>query len=107
MEFKKDEEPWLSDTAIRTNGSEEPGTNPYVRKKTAMYGSSTYGPYGSYKEALDASKELENKTSSESFFSVERFEEENKPRYQVWIDDNFHFMDEDRRVFHGEFETPT
>ena len=72
-----------------------------------MYGSSTYGPYGSYKEALDASKELENKTSSESFFSVERFEEENKPRYQVWIDDNFHFMDEDERIFHGEFSTPT
>ena len=31
----------------------------YVVKKTAMYGSSTYGPYGSYQEALDASKELE------------------------------------------------
>ena len=79
----------------------------YVVKKTAMYGSSTYGPYGSYQEALDASKELENNTVSESFFTVERVKEKNKPKYKVWIDDNFHFMDEDERVFHGEFETPT
>ena len=33
MEFKKDEEPGLSDTAIRTNGSEEPGTDPYIKKQ--------------------------------------------------------------------------
>ena len=72
----------------------------YVVKKTAMYGSSTYGPYGSYQEALDASKELEKNTYSESFFTVEQVEEENKPKYKVWIDDNFHFMDEDERVFH-------
>ena len=26
----------------------------YVVKKTAMYGSSTYGPYSSYQEALEA-----------------------------------------------------
>ena len=26
---------------------------------------------------------------------------------KVWIDDNFHFMDEDERVFYGEFDTPT
>ena len=26
----------------------------YVVKKTAMYGSRTYGPYGSYQEALEA-----------------------------------------------------
>lgn len=80
MEFKKDEEPWLTDTAIRTNGSEEPGTNPYVVKKTAMYGSRTYGAYSSYQEALEASQELENKTLSESFFTVERAEEENQPK---------------------------
>ena len=47
----------------------------YVVKKTAMYGNSTYGPYGSYQEALKASKELENNTVSESFFTVERVEE--------------------------------
>ena len=46
-----------------------------------------------------------NNTSSESFF-VERLEEK-KLKYKVWIDDNFHFMDEDERVFHGEFDTPT
>ena len=80
MEFKKDKEPWLTDTAIRTNGSEEPGTNPYVVKKTAMYCSITCGPYGSYQEALKASQELENKTLSESFFTVERAEEENQPK---------------------------
>ena len=79
----------------------------YVVKKTAMYGSSTYGPYGSYQEALDASKELEKNTYSESFFTVEQVEEENKPTYKVWIDDNFHFMNEDERVFNGEFDTPT
>ena len=50
----------------------------YVVKKTAMHGSSTYGPYGSYQEALDASKELENNTVSESFFTVERVEEKTK-----------------------------
>ena len=79
----------------------------YVVKKTAMYGSSTYGPYGNYQEALDASKELEKNTYSESFFTVEQVEEENKPTYKVWIDDNFHFMNEDERIFHGEFDTPT
>ena len=79
----------------------------YVVKKTAMYGSSTYGPYGSYQEALEASEELENNTVSESFFDVEQLEEENKPTYKVWIDDHFHFMDQDERVFHGEFGTPT
>ena len=46
----------------------------YVVKKTAMYGSSIYGPYGSYQEALDASKELENNTISESFFTVKSIE---------------------------------
>ena len=79
----------------------------YVVKKTAMYGSSTYGPYSSYQEALDASKELEDNSYSESFFTVEQVNEENKPPYKVWIDDNFQFMDEDERVFHGEFDTPT
>jgi hypothetical protein len=34
----------------------------YVVKKTAMYGSSTYGPYSSYQEALEALEELENNT---------------------------------------------
>ena len=43
----------------------------YVVKETAMYGSSTYGPYSSYQEALEASKELENNTFSECFFTVE------------------------------------
>ena len=43
----------------------------YFVKKTAMYGSSTYGPYSSYQEALEASKELENNTFSECFFTVE------------------------------------
>ena len=33
-------------------------TNEYVVEKTAMYGSGTYGPYGSYQEALEPSKEL-------------------------------------------------
>ena len=51
----------------------------YVVKKTAMYGSSTYGPYNSYQEALEASQEMENSTHSESFFTVEQLEEENKP----------------------------
>jgi len=79
----------------------------YVVKKTAMYGSRKYGPYGSYQEALDASKELEENSFSESFFTVEEVEEENKPTYKVWIDDHHHFMDKDERVFHGEFTTPT
>ena len=43
----------------------------YVVEKTAMYGSSTYGPYSSYQEALEASKVLENNTFSECFFTVE------------------------------------
>lgn len=47
----------------------------YVVKKTAMYGSSTYGPYTSYQEALEALEELEKNTFSECFFSVERVEE--------------------------------
>ena len=55
----------------------------YVVKKTAMYGSSTYGPYSSYQEALEASKELENNTVSESFFTVQQVEEKNKPKYKV------------------------
>ena len=46
----------------------------YVVEKTAMYGSSTYGPYSSYQEALKASKELENKTCSECFFTVKSIE---------------------------------
>ena len=25
--------------------------------------------------------------------------------YTVWVDDNFHYMDEDERYKHGEFET--
>ena len=79
----------------------------YVVKKTAMYGSSIYGRYGSYQEALEASKELEENSFSESFFTVEQVEEENDPTYKVWIDDNFHFMNEDERFFHGEFDTPT
>ena len=79
----------------------------YVVKKTAMYGSSTYGPYGSYQEALDASKELEKIHTAKASLLSNRIEEENKPTYKVWIDDNFHFMDEDERVFHGEFDTPT
>ena len=79
----------------------------YIVKKTAMYGSSTYGPYGSYKEALDASEELEKNTYSESFFTVEQAEEGKKPTYKVWIDDNFHFMDKEERIFHGEFSSPT
>ena len=52
----------------------------YVVKKTAMYGSRTYGAYSSYQEALEASQERENKTLSESFFPVERAEEENQPK---------------------------
>ena len=52
----------------------------YVVKKTAMYGSSTYGPYGSYQAALDASKELEENSFSESFFTVEEVEEETNRR---------------------------
>jgi predicted transcriptional regulator len=59
----------------------------YVVKKTAMYSSSTYGPYGGYQEALKASQELENNTYSESFFTVEQVEEENKPTSKVRIDD--------------------
>ena len=47
----------------------------YVVKKTALYGSSTYGPYGSHQEALEASKELENNTFSECFFTVESITE--------------------------------
>lgn len=38
----------------------------YVVEKTAMYGSSTYGPYGSYQEALEASKELEKKHTAKA-----------------------------------------
>ena len=52
----------------------------YVVKKTAMYGSSTYGPYGSYQEALEASKELAENSFGESFFTVERVKEKNKPK---------------------------
>ena len=48
----------------------------YVVKKTAMYGSSTYGPYSNYQEALIALKELENYTFSECFFSVENLRSE-------------------------------
>ena len=79
----------------------------FVVKKIAKYGNSTHGPYGSYQEALDASKDLENNATNESFFTVERIKEENKPTYKVWIDDNFHFMDENERLFHGEFSSPT
>ncbi|MDC0959265.1 hypothetical protein OAR42_02220 [Planktomarina temperata] len=79
----------------------------YILRKTAKYGARTYGPYGSYQEALDASKELENDTINECFFKIEHSEDGNKPTYKVWIDDNFHFMDEDERLFHGEFATPT
>ena len=43
----------------------------YVVKKTAMYGSSTYGPYSIYQEALEASHELEKSCFSECFFTVE------------------------------------
>ena len=50
----------------------------YVVKKTAMYGSSTYGPYGSYQEALEALEELENNTFSECFFSVENLRSEER-----------------------------
>ena len=42
--------------------------------------SRTYGAYSSYQEALEASQELENKTLSESFFTVERAEKENQPK---------------------------
>ena len=59
----------------------------YIVKKTAMYGNHTYGPYGSYQEAVKASKELEENSFSESFFTVEEVKEENKPTYKVWIDD--------------------
>ena len=52
-----------------------------------MYSSSTYGPYGSYQEALKASQELENNTYSESFFTVEQVEEKNKSTSKVRIDD--------------------
>ena len=38
----------------------------YVVKKTAMYGSSTYGPYGSYQEALEASQEQRKPTLGKS-----------------------------------------
>ena len=55
----------------------------YVVKKTAMYGSSTYGPYRSYQDALEISKELENNSYSESFFTVEQVNDENKPTYKV------------------------
>ena len=50
----------------------------YVVKKTAMYGSSTYGPYISYQEALEALEELENNTFSECFFSVENLRSEER-----------------------------
>lgn len=30
---------------------------------------------------------------------------ENKQKYQIFIDDNFHYMDEDYRRFHGEYNT--
>jgi len=43
----------------------------YVVKKTGMYGSSTYGPYSSYQKALEASQDLEKKTLSECYFTVE------------------------------------
>ena len=62
-----------------------------------MYGSNTYGPYGSYQEALDDLRVRKKNTFSESFFTVEQVEEENKPTYKVWINDNFHYMDEDER----------
>ena len=41
------------------------------------------------------------------FFFRRTSRRKNKPKHKVWIDDNFHFMDEDERVFHGEFSTPT
>ena len=50
----------------------------YVVKKTAMYGSSTYGPYSNYQEALIALKELENNTFSECFFSMENLRSEER-----------------------------
>lgn len=50
----------------------------YIVKKTAMYGSSTYGPYISYQEALEALDELENNTFSECFFSVENLRSEER-----------------------------
>ena len=59
----------------------------YVVIKTAMYSSSTYGPYGSYQEALKACQELENRTYSETFFTIEEVAEENKPTPKVRIDD--------------------
>ena len=42
-----------------------------------------------------------------AFYDENKVEEKNKPKYKVQIDDNFHFMDEDERVFHDEFDTPT
>ena len=42
----------------------------YIVKKVAVYGTSSYGPYNSYQEALDASEELEKSTLSECFFTV-------------------------------------
>ena len=50
----------------------------YIVKKTAMYGSSTYGPYISYQENLEALEELENNTFSEYFFSVENLRSEER-----------------------------
>ena len=50
----------------------------YIVKKTAMYGSSTYGPYISYQETLEALEELENNTFSECFFSVENLRSEER-----------------------------
>ena len=60
----------------------------YVVKKTAMYGSSTYGPYSSYQEALEALEELENNTFSECFFFVENLRSEelrSKNKYPVTV----------------------
>ena len=47
------------------------------------------------------------KTNLRRELTAEEVEEEKNPTYKVWIDDNFHFMNEDERVFHGEFDTPT
>ena len=44
----------------------------YVVKKIAMYGSSTFGPYKCYDEAVEASRALEKQTMSECFFEIER-----------------------------------
>ena len=47
------------------------------------------------------------KTNLRRELTAEEVEEEKNPTYKVWIDDNFHFMNEDERGFHGEFDTPT